>query len=454
VEPGDFGDFCNPTDAYPLGTVAAGDVVLTGTLDPGSDVETIRFTAGVSGVWTIEVDCFGNGDVTLQTSITDVSCLGLNSAYGGDTQSFTGSLSSSNSYYLFVMGVDLDRPVPYRLILRAPVPTPTRTPTNLGGLTSTPTSTFTSTRTHTSTWTATPTGTLPTSTATSSPTFTPTCGIWYLDIDGDGYGLGSPSTFCSNPGSTYANNNFDCNDLDASIHPGVTDVCGNTVDEDCNGVDCAGNFIKALFTHGGTGVDTNSAGMTTSIEVLLKVGVDPWATASVTLSSAACTLTVPYQGTTVVGGSSWALYGNNGFCAPAAYVAGAPLTLSVNTPGGSSWAAFTSGGISIVDNGDQIVWGGTGPGATKSLTLVDTLMSQTLLDLDGNLGSPFPLFTNGALDLRNDCSENDYALSLQVDSFFYSFSNAVNGSSVQTRTKLDRSFSRGPNYPPGPPNCP
>ncbi|MBN1543860.1 putative metal-binding motif-containing protein [Candidatus Woesearchaeota archaeon] len=43
-----------------------------------------------------------------------------------------------------------------------------------------------------------------------------------MDLDGDGYGL-------------YCAKGFDCDDNDASVHPGAPEVC-NSVDDDCNGM--------------------------------------------------------------------------------------------------------------------------------------------------------------------------------------------------------------------------
>jgi hypothetical protein len=55
----------------------------------------------------------------------------------------------------------------------------------------------------------------------------------YKDMDSDGYG-GEPVT-CGYSGTT-ASNGIDCNDNNAAIKPDATEICGNGVDENCNGV--------------------------------------------------------------------------------------------------------------------------------------------------------------------------------------------------------------------------
>ena len=55
---------------------------------------------------------------------------------------------------------------------------------------------------------------------------------WYSDDDGDGYGGGSGTVACTQPGGTYSTSD-DCDDADADISPAASEVCDGE-DNDCD----------------------------------------------------------------------------------------------------------------------------------------------------------------------------------------------------------------------------
>ena len=73
--------------------------------------------------------------------------------------------------------------------------------------------------------------------------------IFYTDADIDNYGDASAAgaNNCTDPGAGYATTNTDCNDGDASINPGATEVC-NGIDDDCDGA--ADNGLTFIVYYG------------------------------------------------------------------------------------------------------------------------------------------------------------------------------------------------------------
>ena len=74
---------------------------------------------------------------------------------------------------------------------------------------------------------------------------------WYRDNDNDGHGQpGSLVTQCSRPtgykhSSELTSTGGDCNDNDANIRPGATEILCNNIDEDCSGAPAADNALPS-----------------------------------------------------------------------------------------------------------------------------------------------------------------------------------------------------------------
>ena len=59
--------------------------------------------------------------------------------------------------------------------------------------------------------------------------------IFYADGDSDSYGDPNVSQISCNQPNGYVTNSLDCNDSDFNINPGATEICGNGIDDNCNG---------------------------------------------------------------------------------------------------------------------------------------------------------------------------------------------------------------------------
>ncbi len=62
---------------------------------------------------------------------------------------------------------------------------------------------------------------------------------WYPDIDKDGLGDFSDASEAAQRPDGYVSDHSDCQDLDPTIHPNATEICGDDIDQDFSGEDLA-----------------------------------------------------------------------------------------------------------------------------------------------------------------------------------------------------------------------
>lgn len=60
---------------------------------------------------------------------------------------------------------------------------------------------------------------------------------YFVDNDGDGFGAGDAIEFCEDPGNGYSLTGDDCDDNNATIYPGATEIPNDGIDQDCDGED-------------------------------------------------------------------------------------------------------------------------------------------------------------------------------------------------------------------------
>lgn len=87
---------------------------------------------------------------------------------------------------------------------------------------------------------------------------------WYRDFDGDGYGNSAQTTQACSAPLGYVSNNQDCDDNNNNVNPGASEVCGNGIDDNCNGQIDEGCTVYTFYrdadndTYGDPNVTTTS----------------------------------------------------------------------------------------------------------------------------------------------------------------------------------------------------
>ena len=102
---------------------------------------------------------------------------------------------------------------------------------------------------------------------------------WYPDTDSDNFGDMTATAVpkCVAPAG-HVDDNTDCDDTDASIHPGATEIGGDGIDQDCSGNDlCDADFDtydSSVPSCGGTDCDDSDASIHPGVAEIWYDGID------------------------------------------------------------------------------------------------------------------------------------------------------------------------------------
>ncbi len=130
---------------------------------------------------------------------------------------------------------------------------------------------------------------------------------YYVDADGDGFGSSTTSIWCSAVAPIgFSSQTGDCNDNNSSINPNATEICGNGIDDNCNGSEnentAALGVVAAI--NGPSGVCKSQQGVTFSVVAVSNATNYTWtvpAGATITSGQGNTSITVNFSSTQTAG---------------------------------------------------------------------------------------------------------------------------------------------------------
>jgi len=131
---------------------------------------------------------------------------------------------------------------------------------------------------------------------------------YYIDADNDGFGnaLISSTSFSNSAPAGYSALNSDCNDNNFAINPSASEICGNGIDDNCNGtIDENGTALTSISSiNGPLGVCKSQTGVVFSVSAISGATSYTWTVptgATITAGQGTTSLTVNFSSTQVAG---------------------------------------------------------------------------------------------------------------------------------------------------------
>jgi subtilisin-like proprotein convertase family protein len=255
---------------------------------------------------------------------------------------------------------------------------------------------------------------------------------YYVDADGDGFGSSTTSIWCSAIAPIgFSSQTGDCNDNDSSVNPTATEICGNSIDDNCNGLvdenTAALGIVSAI--NGPSGVCKNQQGVTFSVNAVANATNYSWTVptgATIVSGQGSTSITVNFSSTQTAGNicvtASNACLTNTAVCRSLTIYTVKPVTPGAISGSNIEACANTTRTFSIspVTNATSYTW--TAP------TNATVISGQGTTSATISFG---PTFTSGTLSVKaSNCigvSSNKSITIYSKPSTPSSISGTVNG---------------------------